>query len=211
MSIEQIKRSCLSINQQWNQCSNRGSSTPKTGLLFDYWSYLVLEHRSSISRIPNEVLLKLFRFYLSPFDLLRSCLTVNRRWFNLVRNKSLWTRVNPIDWSRGSTTDLLNERDTSLSLFSDQCSNKNPAELSFASNDVQLETMVNTPTESFAYLSFNERFWFSFRNNDKPTFSPDFKTIFFRPTVITSKNWIFTAAWRWPTTKLAFSSLSVRT
>lgn len=52
-------------------------------------------------QLPNEILLKLFRSYLNPYDLLTSCIRVNRQWKDLIEDQIIWKIVNPINWARG--------------------------------------------------------------------------------------------------------------
>jgi hypothetical protein len=60
-----------------------------------------LEDRSPISQIPNEILLRLFTFYLNPLDLFNSCIRVNQQWKNIIQDQTIWKIVNPINWARG--------------------------------------------------------------------------------------------------------------
>jgi hypothetical protein len=61
---------------------------------------IVLDHRSPISQIPNEILLRLFTYYLNPSDLFNSCIRVNQRWKNIIQDKTIWKIVNPINWAK---------------------------------------------------------------------------------------------------------------
>ena len=83
LTNEQLKQSCLTVNQQWNQCARN-----------------VLEKRSPITNLPNEILLKIFANYLNPFDLLNSCVRVNRQWKQLIQANFIWKIVNPINWAK---------------------------------------------------------------------------------------------------------------
>jgi len=83
LTDEQIHRSCLTVNKQWNHCASK-----------------VLRTRSPINRIPNEILLRIFKYHLNPVDLLSSCLQVNRKWKKLIEDKSMWKTVNPINWAK---------------------------------------------------------------------------------------------------------------
>ena len=62
---------------------------------------LVLEQRSPISKLPDELLLRLFTFYLNPYDLFHRCIGVNKQWKSIVSDRSIWKIVNPINWARG--------------------------------------------------------------------------------------------------------------
>ena len=62
---------------------------------------LVLQHRSPICQIPDEILLRLFTYYLNPHDLFHSCIRVNQQWKNIIQDRSIWKIVNPINWARG--------------------------------------------------------------------------------------------------------------
>ncbi len=62
---------------------------------------IVLENRSPISQIPNEILLRLFTYYLNPYDLFNSCIHVNKQWKNIINDRSIWRIVNPINWAKG--------------------------------------------------------------------------------------------------------------
>ncbi len=62
---------------------------------------IVLETRSPISQIPNEILLRLFTYYLNPYDLFNSCIRVNKQWRNIINDRSIWKIVNPINWAKG--------------------------------------------------------------------------------------------------------------
>jgi len=62
---------------------------------------IVLETRSPISQIPNEILLRLFTYYLNPYDLFTSCIRVNKQWRNIINDRSIWKIVNPINWAKG--------------------------------------------------------------------------------------------------------------
>jgi hypothetical protein len=44
---------------------------------------------SSFEILPNDILYEIF-YYLSPIDLLRSFLSLNKRFSNLLRNEHLW-------------------------------------------------------------------------------------------------------------------------
>ncbi|MBN3322098.1 FBXL5 protein, partial [Atractosteus spatula] len=54
----------------------------------------------SISHLPPEVLLKVFR-HLSPEDLCR-CSRVCSSWSQVVKTGSLWKHLYPVDWARGN-------------------------------------------------------------------------------------------------------------
>jgi hypothetical protein len=62
---------------------------------------LVLEQRSPISQIPNEILLRLFTFYLNPYDLFNTCMGVNKQWKHIINDRTIWKIVNPINWAKG--------------------------------------------------------------------------------------------------------------
>lgn len=64
------------------------------------YPFEVLRTRSPINRIPNEILLRIFKYHLNPVDLLSSCLQVNRKWKKLIEDKSMWKTVNPINWAK---------------------------------------------------------------------------------------------------------------
>jgi len=66
----------------------------------DFVLKIVLDHRSPISQIPNEILLRLFTYYLNPYDLFNSCIRVNQRWKNIIQDKTIWKIVNPINWAK---------------------------------------------------------------------------------------------------------------
>ncbi|KAK6174979.1 hypothetical protein SNE40_013526 [Patella caerulea] len=55
--------------------------------------------KSSLDRLPDEVLLLLFK-YLSPVDLCR-CSRVSRRFNHLALDSSLWTQLYPVQWVKG--------------------------------------------------------------------------------------------------------------
>ena len=105
LTDRQIKQSCLTLNKQWRQCALKGSllaiahhlCSPPLPLSF----LSVLESRSSIGQLPNELLLRLFKYYLTPLDLLQSSIRVNRLWKSLVHDSTIWKTVNPINWARG--------------------------------------------------------------------------------------------------------------
>ncbi|CAF5122231.1 unnamed protein product [Rotaria sp. Silwood1] len=84
LNDRQLKQSCLRVNKQWNQCALK-----------------VLRNRSPISQIPDEILLRLFKYYLNPYDLFNSCIHVNKHWKYIIKDKTIWNIVNPINWARG--------------------------------------------------------------------------------------------------------------
>ncbi|CAF1183879.1 unnamed protein product [Rotaria sp. Silwood1] len=84
LNDRQLKQSCLRVNKQWNQCALK-----------------VLRNRSPISQIPEEILLRLFKYYLNPYDLFNSCIHVNKHWKYIIKDKTIWNIVNPINWARG--------------------------------------------------------------------------------------------------------------
>lgn len=104
LTDDQIKKSCLTVNRQWNTCASKGLC-----LLFDSIPsihlneiVLVLQSRSPIHRIPNEILLRIFKYHLNPYDLFHSCLSVNQKWKKIIEDQSMWKSINPINWARGS-------------------------------------------------------------------------------------------------------------
>ncbi|CAF1471297.1 unnamed protein product [Rotaria magnacalcarata] len=80
----QIKQSCLRVNKQWNQCASK-----------------VLKHRSPISQLPDEIVLRIFKLYLNPYDLFHSCIRVSKQWKYIIKDKTIWKTINPINWARG--------------------------------------------------------------------------------------------------------------
>ncbi|CAF4162802.1 unnamed protein product, partial [Rotaria socialis] len=80
----QIKQSCLRVNKQWNQCASK-----------------VLKQRSPISQLPDEIVLRIFKLYLNPYDLFNSCIRVSKQWKYIIKDKTIWKTINPINWTRG--------------------------------------------------------------------------------------------------------------
>jgi hypothetical protein len=103
LTDQQIKQSCLIVNKQWNQCALKGFII-FLKIIFNFLFFLkiVLEDRSPISQIPNEILLRLFTYYLNPYDLFNSCIRVNKQWQNIIKDRTIWKIVNPINWARGN-------------------------------------------------------------------------------------------------------------
>ena len=71
-----------------------------------FFCKLVLKDRSPISRIPNEILLHLFKYYLNPYDLFVSCIRVNKQWKSIIKDETIWKVINPINWAKGSISCL---------------------------------------------------------------------------------------------------------
>jgi hypothetical protein len=88
-------------------CIKRFWSFSQNNLLLNLFFSLklVLEHRSPISQIPNEILLRLFTYYLNPHDLFSVCNRVNKQWKNIINDPTIWKIVNPINWARGKIRD----------------------------------------------------------------------------------------------------------
>jgi len=102
LTDQQLKQSCLTVNKQWNQCALKGFIRKNFYFKFFFFSLkIVLENRSPISQIPNEILLRLFIYYLNPYDLFNSCIHVNKQWKNIINDRSIWRIVNPINWAKG--------------------------------------------------------------------------------------------------------------
>ena len=79
----------------------------RENLFFFILLKVVLQYRSPISQIPNEILLRLFTYYLNSYDLFNSCIRVNKQWKNLIKEKTVWNIVNPINWAKGSFRKLV--------------------------------------------------------------------------------------------------------
>ena len=103
LTDRQLKDSCSRVNQQWNQSVCKGLVSRSMNERIDLRSFvrLVLRGRSAISRLPTELLLRLFRFYLNPLDLLRRCRPINQQWKHLTHDPTLWRSLNPINWAKG--------------------------------------------------------------------------------------------------------------
>ncbi|CAF1673172.1 unnamed protein product [Rotaria magnacalcarata] len=84
LTDRQLKQSCLRVNKQWNQCASKA-----------------LKNRSPITQFPDEILLRLFNYYLNPYDLFHSCVTVSKQWKFIINEKTIWKTVNSINWARG--------------------------------------------------------------------------------------------------------------
>ncbi|CAF4643308.1 unnamed protein product, partial [Rotaria sp. Silwood2] len=97
LNDRQLKQSCITVNKQWNQCALK-----------------VLKNRCPISQIPDEILLRLFKYYLNPYDLFHSCINVNKQWKYIIKEKTIWNIVNPINWSRGQWDSNISLEETNI-------------------------------------------------------------------------------------------------
>lgn len=107
--------------------------------------FLVLEDRSPIGQLPNEILLKLFSCYLNPLDLLTSCIRVNKQWKKFIEDQIIWKVVNPINWSRGLSFILFNSN-IIVCFFSSGQWNSN----------IPIEEKKNSDEENWAFMKENE-------------------------------------------------------
>lgn len=87
-------------------CIKRFLLNKNNFLFLKFNSFLVLKDRSPISQLPDEILLRIFKYNLNVYDLFHSCITVSKQWKFIINDKTIWKTVNPINWSRGSLNDF---------------------------------------------------------------------------------------------------------
>lgn len=179
LSSDQLRQSCLRVNKQWNLCATKGSCPLLLWREGNVLVRTVLQGRSPICSIPDEILLRLFTFYVNPSDLFRSCVRVNKRWNQICQDRTIWKIVNPINWSKGIHRTPL---DSPWSICLRRCVEFQCSR----GRDVQFRRWISRERRSSPW---NVHEWVRFRKQRKVTISMVLSNVSYRRMAMPLKIW----------------------